>query len=386
MRNLRRTARLEHGLVLDEGVVVVRAMSRRRMHESRSGVVRHIIGGQHRHGEIPVAVRTLDAPEGMRRARDHDRQHILHAFVGGDAGGCEHLRGELVGKHVTIADLCPVVVGRSGDFVEAIRDVLAISDGAVRRDRPRSRRPDHHRRAFEIAVDRLGDRKLHPDRARCLLVILDLGFGQRGLLDRRPHHRLRAAIELVADSETHELAGDLRFGIERHRGVGVVPVTLDRETLELLALHVDPFLGESPAFAAELDDRNVVLVLALRAIFLLDLPFDRQAVAIPARHIIRVEAEHPLRADNEVLQDLVEGVADMDVAIGIGRAIVQHETRTAFLHLAQALVEFGLLPALEEQRLTLRQSRAHGKLGLGKKKRLGIIASGGLCLVGHGGQ
>ena len=59
-------------------------------------------------------------------------------------------------------------------------------------------------------------------------MILDLGFGQRGLLDRRPHHRLRAAIELVADREVHELAGDLRFGIERHGGVGIVPVALDR--------------------------------------------------------------------------------------------------------------------------------------------------------------
>ena len=217
-------------------------------------------------------------------------------------------------------------------------------------------------------------------------MILDLGFGQRGLLHRRPHHRLRAAIELVAHGETHDLAGDLRLGVERHGGVGVVPVALDRETLELLALHVDPFLGESAAFAAEFDDRNVVLVLALRAVFLLDLPFDRKAVAVPARHIVRVEAEHPLRADHQILQDLVERVPDMDVAVGIGRAIVQHEAGTAFLDLTQALVEFGFLPPLEELRLTLGQTRAHREIGLGKEKRLGIIASGGLCLVGHGGQ
>ena len=113
MRHLRRAAGLEHRLVLDEGVVVVRAMAGRRMHEARSGIVRHVIGGQHRDGEIPIAIRARRAPERMRRALDHDRQHILDALVGGDARGREHIRRELVGQHVTIADLCPVVVGRS---------------------------------------------------------------------------------------------------------------------------------------------------------------------------------------------------------------------------------------------------------------------------------
>ena len=54
--------------------------------------------------------------------------------------------------------------------------------------------------------------------------------------------------------------------------------------------------------------RDCVLVLALGAILLLDLPFDRQAVAVPARHVVRVVAEHLVRADDDVLQDLVQRV------------------------------------------------------------------------------
>ncbi len=161
-----------------------------------------------------------------------------------------------------------------------------------------------------------------------LILVLDLGLGERGLLHHRPHHRLRAAIELAGRGELHHLAGDLRLGRESHGRVGVVPVAVDAEALELLALHVDPVLGEGAAFLAELDHRpDVVLVLALGAVLLLDLPFDRQAVAVPARHIVGIVAEHLLRARDDVLQDLVERVADMDVAVGVGRAVMQDEFR-----------------------------------------------------------
>jgi hypothetical protein len=56
-----------------------------------------------------------------------------------------------------------------------------------------------------------------------------------------------------------------------------------------------------------------------------DLVLDGQAVAVPARHVGRVEAGHGLGADDDVLEDLVERVADVDAAVGVGRAVVQHE-------------------------------------------------------------
>jgi hypothetical protein len=65
------------------------------------------------------------------------------------------------------------------------------------------------------------------------------------------------------------------------------------------------------------------------AVGLLDLVLDRQAVAVPARHIGRVETGQRLGADDDVLEDLVHRVADVDVAVGVGRAVVQHEARAA---------------------------------------------------------
>ena len=74
----------------------------------------------------------------------------------------------------------------------------------------------------------------------------------------------------------------------------MLPIPNDAEPLEFLLLHLDPMLGEDAAFVAELIDRDGILIFALGAVIFLDLPFDRQAMAIPARHIVRVLAEHPL--------------------------------------------------------------------------------------------
>ncbi len=80
--------------------------------------------------------------------------------------------------------------------------------------------------------------------------------------------------------------------MEVHCRVWVFKIAADCEALELFRLDLDPTRSKFTAFLAELVDGNFVLVLALCAVFLLDLPLDRQAVAIPARHIIRVEAAH----------------------------------------------------------------------------------------------
>ena len=42
-------------------------------------------------------------------------------------------------------------------------------------------------------------------------------------------------------------------------------------------------------------------------------------------HVRRVEARHRPRLDDDVLQDLVERVADVDLAVGVGRPVVQDE-------------------------------------------------------------
>ncbi len=250
---------------------------------------------------------------------------------------------------------------------QGVGDVGPVGERAIARDGPGGRGPDHDRRAVDLAALRLQNRKTHMDRVGGVVVILDLGLGQRRLLDHRPQHRLGALVEPAIHQELAELARDHGLGAVGHGRVVAVPVALDAQALELLALHADPVVGEGAALAAELANRHGVLVLVAGAILLLDLPFDRQAVAVPARHIVAVLAQHLLGAAHQVLQDLVERVADMEVAVGVGRAVMQHELGPALALGALALEQAHVGPALQELRLLLGQAAAHGEVGLGQE-------------------
>ena len=292
-----------------------------------------MIAGEQRDRGIVAAA---DPLERMRAARAHAsrRRDTVASCLNAVTRACRNTStaslSASTNRSPTFAQLS---VGRVDDFVEAVVDLLRVADRAVAGDRPRRGRPDDDRGARQIRRDRaLATGNFTQTWSRDVVLVFDLGFGERGLLHHRPHHRLRAAIERAVVRELHQLARDLRLGGEVHGGVGMGPVALDAEPLELLALHVDPVLARRRGTRGGIRPwrrHRHVLVLALGAVLLLDLPFDREAVAVPARHVVGVEAQHLLAARHHVLEDLVERVADMDVAVGVGRAVVQHEFRPA---------------------------------------------------------
>ncbi len=94
-------------------------------------------------------------------------------------------------------------------------DLGAVGDRAVARDGPGRGGPDHDGGAVQLRPVGADDREAHPDRGRGVVVVLDLGLGQRGLLDHRPHHRLRALVEAAVQQELADLADDLRLGRDR---------------------------------------------------------------------------------------------------------------------------------------------------------------------------
>src|SRR5215208_6104842 len=75
-------------------------------------------------------------------------------------------------------------------------------------------------------------------------------------------------------------------------------------------------------------------------------------------------------------------MADMDVAVGIRRTVVENEFRPAVRRLAQSPVEVEPRPARQELGLLLRQPGAHGKIGLRQEQRFAVVTR----LVGHGGS
>ena len=346
------------------------------VHEARTCVVSNVIAVEE--GDLEII-----AEMGERMGANHGLESIgrnIRDMRERDLGrACNRFR-KLVGEDVFFADLRPEVALIRGDFIEAVRNFMRIGDRAISGQRPRCCRPDDDGRKSGVSTCR--DRKLHPNHITRMIVIFDFGFSQRRLFHHRPHHGFRAAIQKAVVLELHDLARDLRFGVIGHCGVGMIPITRDAQALEFLALHREPMLGEIAALFAEFDDGDFVLVFALSAVLLFDFPFDRQAVAIPTGDVVGVKAEHLLAAGDEILQHLVERMADMDIAVGVGRAVMQHKARAAGGGFAQALVKVDFVPARHQLRLALRQACAHRKFRLREKKGFGIIAL--LGGIGHG--
>ena len=310
-------------------IEIFAAVAGRGVDEAGAGVVGDVVAGQQRHGEF------IAAGKSFQRMRAFDRIQsiagdVAHLLVRRDARLLEHALRKCIGEDQEIAGFRPVIGGRVRDLVESIGDLRRKRDGAVAGQGPGRRGPDHDGSIGERAKRRRGHRKLHPYRIRRVVLVLDLGLGQRGLLDHAPHHRLGAAIERAVGSELHQFARDLGLGRIAHGGIGMIPIADDAEPLEFLALDLEPALRIGAAFPAERHHRGGVaeirLGLALGAIILLlDLPLDRKAVAVPAGHVVGIVPQHLLALGDDILEDLVQRMPDMDVAVGIRRAVMQDE-------------------------------------------------------------
>ncbi len=201
-----------------------------------------------------------------------------------------------------------------------------------------------------------------------MIVIFDFGLGQGGLLDHRPQHRLGSLVKRSVGEKFTQFADDLRFGGEGHSGVGIIPVAENAKALELFALDVDPFVGEFPAFMAEPDDGYLILVFPRLAVFFLDLPFYRQAVTVPAGNIVGIEAQHLPGPHDYILENLVQGMADMKMAVGVWRPVMEDELLPALGIPAQFPVNFHSLPAIYGFRLSSGQAGFHRERSPGKKQ------------------
>ena len=363
---------LERRFVAGPDLEIVPAVAGRGVDEAGAGIVGNVLAGQQGHVK-PVTTQAgiVQWMSAERRPKVicRYRTQPLECF---DPRDFHDVRSQRVGQDQPVAGLRPVAVGRPSHLVQSVGQAAGITDRPVAGDRPGRRRPDDDRSAGQ-SVRSGGNRELRPDRVRFVIEIFDFRLGERRALDDRPHDRLRAAIELAASGELHQLGGDQRLRIERHCQVGIVPAADHAEALELLALDLDPVLGEFAAFAPEIVDRNGASVPALGAVLLFDLPLDGQAVAVPARNVIRVLAQHLPGPVDEILEDLVEPGADMDVAVGVGRPVVQDELLPALTDPAQLAVQVLVFPALLDFRLLFRQAGTHGKVGLRQENRVSVV-------------
>jgi hypothetical protein len=78
--------------------------------------------------------------------------------------------------------------------------------------------------------------------------------------------------------------------------------------------------------------------------------------------------------DNDVLENLVQGRADVDITIGKGRSVVQDKLRRACAGRLDFLVEAGAVPLFQSLRFARHQIGFHGKAGPRQIERVLIIS------------
>ena len=217
--------------------------------------------------------------------------------------------------------------------------------------------------------DVLDQREIHVNARRRILAVFQLGFRQGRAIGDAPVNRLELAADETCFDEVRQNVENARLipGVERQ--VGIFPVTHDPEPFELGALNVDPLHGFGLAKGADLG----VAHRGGPGTEVLDhLVLDRQPVAVPARNIRAVESGHRERTNHHVLEHLVEQGAHVDLAVGVGRAIVQDLSRPAGTRLPDLLVKALLVPPGLNLRLADGQVRLHVEAGRRQVERVFI--------------
>ena len=158
--------------------------------------------------------------------------------------------------------------------------------------------------------------------------------------------------------DTPQGAHDIGLEGKIHGEVGIEPVAQHAHAHEILALSVHLAGGVVATALAKLG--GAYLDPGFTDFFLY-IQFDGQAVAIPAGHIGCVEAVQGPGLDDDVLENLVHGVTEVQLTVGVGRAIVEDVFRPPGAHRPDFPVQVHVLPLLQSLGLALGQAGLHGE-------------------------
>ena len=363
---------------------VVQAVGGRRVHHARAAFRGHVFG------QVQGRQAVVEGVTRMQRMAEADAGQG-GAVAGGDRRAIE-LEARQAGHDQILRQDQQQWLAVALGLHQRILHFRVHVERLVRRDGPRRRGPDDDETVLGRQgrqakggrqLFRLGELEPDVDGGIAFFRVFHFRLGQRRLAVEAPVDGLQAAVDIAFFQQLAQRAQLVGFIAVRHGQVGVVPLAEHAQANKILLLALDLHVGVGAGLFQHFSRRQVF------AVQFFDLDLDRHAVAIPARHVGRVEAGQRARFDDHVFEDLVDGVAQVDVAIRVRRAVVQDEFRTAGGSLAHALVDFLVLPLLYPLRLALGHVAAHRERGFRHVDRvfafrfLVLLGRGWLVLIGH---
>ena len=222
--------------VVEPGKIVVSAVARRGVDGTGAAVGRDVVSEDDGRGAVDERMARGQSLQGLP-ANDRDpRPKVQCSECGiGFLGGVDDRWGECLCDDDALG-------------TEVGDDVVHCGvkrDREVGGDRPRCGGPDDDEEGFvggeaEFLRFAGGHAELHPDGDRDVVLVFDLGFGERGLERNAPVNGLLAAVNQALGNEGREGADDVGF---KGRGFGFIfvrPVGEHAEAFELGGLGCDP--------------------------------------------------------------------------------------------------------------------------------------------------
>ena len=156
-------------------------------------------------------------------------------------------------------------------------------------------------------------------------------------------------------------ADNICLKLKIHSQIRIVPFAENTQAFEILTLTIHLFLRvRATGFTKS---SSIDFCSGLANLFF-HIEFDGQTMTIPAWHIRRIKAAEGFGFNNDVFQHLVHRMADMNITISVGWAIVQDKFFPTFTLRAQLLIQTCCFPFLQHIRLAFGQISTHGKIGL----------------------
>ena len=242
-----------------------------------------------------------------------------------------HFRQQLLGHNQLMA----------GHLHHGINIFRMNTNRQIGRNCPGSGCPNHKTNIGVQQPFAVSHRKFHINSRAFHIGIFNLGLGQSCFTISAPVNRLFTFINVTLFYHLAKSANLLGFKFLLQGNIGVFPIRTHTQTLKLLFLR---FHKTACKFLTLLTKSRLVLTMLVNAQLLDSALFNRQSVRIPTRHIRRVKTGHALIFYDNILKHLVQNMPGMNVAISIGRPVMQYKFRLAGVLSLNQLIDVFLLP------------------------------------------